>query len=140
MILMAFFQIVLRNFFATGIDWGDSLIRYLVVWVAFIGAAIATREGKHISIDLLSRWLSGISRTGVQALTCFISAGICSLLTIAAVRFIWFEAQMGGRTFLNLPVWVPELIMPITFGLMALRFLVGMFDEIGKIVHRNSGK
>jgi TRAP-type C4-dicarboxylate transport system permease small subunit len=140
MILMAFFQIVLRNFFATGIDWGDSLIRYLVVWVAFIGAAVATREGKHITIDLLSRWLTGSGRTGVQALTCFISAGICSLLTIAAVRFIWFEAQMGGRTFLNLPVWVPELIMPITFGLMALRFLMGMFDGIGKIVHRNGGK
>ena len=39
MILIAFSQILLRNFFDTGISWGDSLVRYLVVWVGFIGAA-----------------------------------------------------------------------------------------------------
>jgi hypothetical protein len=29
-------------------------------------------------------------------------------------------------------VWVPELIMPATFGLMTLRLVMGMFNEIGK--------
>ena len=136
MILMAFSQIVLRNFFATGIDWSDALGRYLVVWVAFIGAAIATREGKHITIDLLSRWLTGAGSTAVQALSCFFSAVICGLLTVAAAKFLWFEAQMGSTAFLALPVWIPELIMPVTFGLMTLRFMAGMFNEIGKRMHR----
>ena len=138
MILMAFSQIVLRNFFATGIDWGDALVRYLVVWVAFIGAAVATREGKHLSIDLLSRWLAGsTARTAVQALSCLFSAVICGLLTIAAARFIWFEAQMGSTAFLNLPVWVPELIMPVTLGLMTLRFVMGMLYKIGELLHEH---
>ena len=140
MILMAFSQIVLRNFFATGIDWGDALVRYLVVWVAFIGAAIATREGKHITIDLLSRWLTGAGSIAIQALACFFSAVICGLLTLAAIRFIWFEAQMGGTAFFTLPVWVPELIMPVTFGLMTLRFTIGMFKEIGKMRHQEKRK
>ena len=136
MILTAFSQIVLRNFFASGIDWGDALVRYLVVWVAFIGAAIATREGKHITIDVLSRWLTGRGSIAVQALACFFSAVICGLLTLAAIKFIWFEAQMGGTAFFMLPVWVPELIMPVAFGLMTLRFVMGMFREIGKILHQ----
>jgi C4-dicarboxylate transporter DctQ subunit len=143
MILTAFSQIVLRNFFSTGIDWGDALVRYLVVWVAFIGAAIATREGKHITIDLLSRWLTGGGSIAIQALACFFSAVICGLLTLAATKFIWFEAQMGGTAFFKLPVWVPELIMPVTFGLMTLRFLMGMFNKIGKLLHehgRNQGE
>ena len=138
MILMAFSQIVLRNFFATGIDWGDALVRYLVVWVAFIGAAVATREGKHITIDLLSRWLTGARSVAIQALSCFFSTVICGLLTVAAARFIWFEAQMGSSTFLNLPVWVPELIMPATFGLMTLRFLMGMFGELGRMINERT--
>jgi TRAP-type C4-dicarboxylate transport system permease small subunit len=128
MILMAFSQVVLRNFFDTGIDWSDALVRYLVVWVTFVGAAIATKEGKHISVDLLSRWLTGTSTMAIQALSNFFSAVICSLLTVAAAKFIWFEAQMGSTAFLNLPVWVPELIMPITFGLMTLRFLMGTIE------------
>ena len=138
MILMAFSQIVLRNFFSSGIDWSDALVRYLVVWVTFVGAAIATREGKHISFDLLSRWLTGTGTLGIQALSNFFSAVICSLLTIAAAKFIWFEAQMGSTAFLNLPAWVPELIMPIAFGLMTLRFLMRTIANIGKIVHKGS--
>lgn len=138
MILTAFSQIVLRNFFSTGIDWGDALVRYLVVWVAFIGAAIATREGKHICIDLLSHWLKGPGSIAVQALSCFFSAVISALLTVAAVKFIWFEAQMGSTTFLNLPVWIPELIMPIAFGLITLRFLMEMINEIGTLLNKNN--
>jgi TRAP-type C4-dicarboxylate transport system permease small subunit len=136
MILTAFSQIVLRNFFSTGIDWGDALVRYLVVWVAFIGAAIATREGKHITIDLLSHWFTGAGSVAIQALICFFSAAICALLSVAAIKFVWFEAQMGSTTFLDLPVWAPELIMPVTFGLMTLRFVMGMFREIGKMVQQ----
>ena len=139
MILMAFSQIVLRNFFDTGIDWSDALVRYLVVWVTFVGAAIATKEGKHITFDLLSRWLTGTGTLAIQALSNFFAAVICSLLTVAAAKFIWFEAQMGSTAFLNLPVWVPELIMPIAFGLMTLRFLMGMINEIGKILHQSGG-
>ena len=139
MILMAFSQIVLRNFFSSGIDWSDALVRYLVVWVTFVGAAIAAREGKHITFDLLSRWLAGTGTMAIQALSNFFSAVICSLLTVAAAKFIWFETQMGSTTFLNLPVWVPELIMPIAFGLMTLRFLMEMFAEIGKMYHQRGG-
>ncbi len=120
MILMAFSQIVLRNFFSTGIAWGDSLVRYLVVWVGFIGAAIAVKEDKHITIDVLSRWITRGGESTIQAISHFSSAVICGLLTWAGIKFIWFEAQMGGTAFFNLPVWVPELIIPITFGLMTL--------------------
>lgn len=127
MILVAFMQIVLRNFFATGVDWGDSLVRYLVVWVGFVGAAIAAKESKHITIDVLSRWLSGTRQRVIQAITHICCAIVCGLLTWAGIKFIWFEAEMGGTVFFKLPVWVPELIIPISFGLMTLRYTLRLF-------------
>lgn len=129
MILLAFSQIVLRNFFATGITWGDSLVRYLVVWVGFVGAAIATKEGKHITIDVLSRWITGAGSSAIQIISHLSSAAICGLLTWAGIKFIWFEAQMGGTAFFKLPVWVPELIIPVTFGLMTLRYTLRLINE-----------
>ncbi len=129
MILLAFWQIVLRNFFATGIDWGDSLVRYLVVWVGFIGAAIATKEGKHISIDVLTRWITGKGSSAIQVISYLSSAVICGLLAWAGIKFIWYEAQMGGTAFFNLPIWIPELIIPITFGLMTLRYTLRLINE-----------
>jgi TRAP-type C4-dicarboxylate transport system permease small subunit len=128
MILMAFSQIVLRNFFDTGIAWGDSLVRYLVVWVGFIGAAIAAKEGKHITIDVLSRWFTGAGGSTIQTISHFSSAAICGLLTWAGIKFIWFEAQMGGTAFLKLPGWVPVLIIPVTFGLMTLRYTLRLIN------------
>ena len=133
MILVAFFQIVLRNFFDTGISWGDSLVRYLVVWVGFIGAAIATKEDKHINIDVVSRWLTGPESNYIRLVSHFFSAVICGLLTLAAIKFIHSEAQMGSTAFFKLPVWVPEIIIPVTFGLMTLRFAVRCLKEFARI-------
>jgi len=122
MILIAFFQIVLRNLFETGLAWGDPLVRNLVLWVSFIGAALATKEGKHINIDVVSRWMSPRGKIVIEAITDLFSSFICTLLTFAALKFIKNEAQMGDTTFLRIPSWIPEIILPLTFGLMALRF------------------
>ena len=134
MILLAFAQIVLRNFFATGIDWADALVRYLVVWVGFIGAALATQENKHITIDVLSRWFTGSGGNVVKVISDFVSAAVCGVLTWAGIKFILFEAQMGGVAFFKLPIWVPELIIPVTFGLMTLRYSLRLLDEIITII------
>ncbi len=133
LMLTAFLQIILRNFFATGISWGDVLIRYLVLWVAFIGAALATREGRHINMEVFSRWVSDRGRVYLNRVSHLCSAGICGLLTYAAIKFIQFEVQMGSTTILGLPIWVPELIIPLTFGLMTFRFGLRFFRSFNPI-------
>jgi TRAP-type C4-dicarboxylate transport system permease small subunit len=138
MILVAFSQIVLRNFFSTGIDWGDSLVRYLVVWVGFVGAAIAAKEGRHITIDVFSRWLTGAGGRAVTAVSQFSSAVICGLLTWAGIKFIGFEAQMGGTAFFKLPAWVPELIIPVAFGLMTLRYTLRLINGFADTTTRST--
>ena len=122
MILIAFSQIVLRNLFETGLAWGDPLVRNLVLWVGFIGAALATKEGQHINIDVVSRWLPPRGKIVVEAIIELFSSFICTLLTFAAVKFIKNEVQMGNIAFWGMPSWIPEIILPVTFGLMALRF------------------
>lgn len=122
MIVVAFLQIVLRNFFSTGLDWGESFLRNLVLWTGFIGATLATKEGKHINIDIVSRWLPSLGKNIVMLLVHLFSFSVCCLLTYAALKFIRNEAQMGNRTLLNIPVWIPEMILPVTFALMTFRF------------------
>jgi TRAP-type C4-dicarboxylate transport system permease small subunit len=45
-------------------------------------------------------------------------------MTWAAVKFVRDDAQIGTRTFLDLPTWVLETIIPATFAIMSLRFLL----------------
>jgi len=138
MILTAFLQIVLRNFFSTGLNWADSLLRNLVLWIGFIGATLATKEGKHINIDVVSRWLPSLGKNIVTLITHLFSFGIGCLLTYAALKFIKNEVQMEKMTFLNIPAWIPEMILPMTFGLMTFRFGLRSFKSLSEMGDMNS--
>ena len=136
MIVIAFLQIILRNLFSTGLTWGDPLVRNLVLWVGFIGAALATREGKHISLDALSRWMPPLGKDLIEFLIHLFSFVICGLLTFAALKFIKNEARMGNVAFLRIPAWIPEIILPIIFGLMSLRFALLSFRSLSKLTKK----
>lgn len=130
LILIAFSQIILRNFFSTGIAWGDALVRSLVLWTGFIGATIAAREGQHISIDVVSRWISPKGKRAVAIIIHAFSFLICCFLTFAALKFIHNEFQMKSVIFLGIPSWVLKTILPVTFSVMAFRYFFHFLKSI----------
>lgn len=79
MIILASIQIVLRNTFDLGFFWGDEALRVLVLWVAMAGAVAASRADRHITIDVLSRFLPARVKHVVKTLTDVFTASICAL-------------------------------------------------------------
>ncbi len=124
MIVLAAGQILLRNFFAYGLSWADPLLRILVLWLALLGAMAATREGRHIHIDLLSRFLPPLAARLARRATDLFAAAACALVAWHGGRFVWFEWQDGSELFSGVPAWSAEIIIPLGFALMALRFLL----------------
>ena len=124
MIVAAFAQIALRNFVGVGLPWSESLVRYLVLWVGFIGASLAAREGRHITIEVIKLRPSAGGRRYLAAVSQLCAVVVCALMTWAAVKFVSDDAEIGTRTFLDLPTWVLETIIPATFAIMSLRFLL----------------
>ncbi len=57
LVVFASAQIVLRNVFSIGLTWSDGLIRLVVLWLALLGALAASREGRHITMGAVTRWL-----------------------------------------------------------------------------------
>ena len=55
LVLLGCMQIVLRNFFHSGVLWADPMMRHLVLWLGCLGAALATTRVRHINIDVFSR-------------------------------------------------------------------------------------
>jgi TRAP-type C4-dicarboxylate transport system permease small subunit len=122
MVSLAAAQILLRNFLDMSIYGADQMLRLLVLWVAFLGAIAASREGKHIRVDAIARWLPGRIKAGVGALTDLFTLGVCLLLAWQALRFMQSARDSGEMAFGSLPVWVAELILPLAFTLIALRY------------------
>lgn len=123
-ILLAVAQIVLRNLFHSGIPWGDNLIRLAVLWLGLIGAMIASREHRHIRIDVLSRFLSATWQRRLLRLTNLVSALVCAIVSGYGSGFVILEMEQGYRLFDVLPIWIAEAIIPFAFAVMGLRYLL----------------
>lgn len=123
-IIFAVAQIFLRNFFHSGIPWGDSLVRILVLWLGLIGAMIASRDHRHIKIDILSRHMTPANQLWLRRFTDSITSIVCFIVAWYSFVFVRIEYQDGMRAFENVPVWVTEAIIPFGFFIIAVRFLL----------------
>jgi TRAP-type transport system small permease protein len=57
MVIMVFGNVVLRYAFNSGITVSEEMSRYCFIWLTYIGAMIAMREGEHLGVDTLVRHL-----------------------------------------------------------------------------------
>ena len=133
MILLSFSQVVLRNFFDTGFLWADPLVRHLLIWAGFLGAAIATHEDKHISIDALSKFFSPKWKAIAQVVTSLFAVIVCYYLAEAALVFLLDEKGAESEVFLSLPTWIVLIILPAGYALIAVHFVVKIIENAMKV-------
>lgn len=117
---LALAQILARNFFSTGLADADTLIRYLVLYILFVGAALAADRDRHISIDVCSTLLSEKAMRALYRPLNALTAIICAIFSDAAIRF-WKDELQFAPDHEHWLVLV-ELIVPIGFLLLTLQF------------------
>ena len=121
---LAAYQVLARNLFDSGLTWGDGFVRTAVLWVTVIGALVASRTDDHIRMDVITRYLPTGALRWVQRLIALFTAAVCLLFAYYAVEFIKFEYEDGTLAFGKVPAWVCELVMPVGFALMGVRYIV----------------
>lgn len=124
MVGIAVAQIVMRNGFDSGFLWADSLLRVLVLWIGMIGALVASRDQRHISIDVAGKYLPARAAKVVALFNALFTAAVCFLLAKYSLEFVKIEYESPSIAFANVPTWVCESVMPATFSLIALRYLI----------------
>ncbi|HPD25171.1 MAG TPA: TRAP transporter small permease subunit [Candidatus Marinimicrobia bacterium] len=129
LVVMAFLQVILRNFFAIGLNVVDELMRNGVLWIAFCGAALTTLRSKHISIDILPRIVKGKARLVLNWILNLTAAAICLCLSWYAWQFLRLEISMNSMIAGVIPAWIIEIILPVGFFLLALTFLLRLVDK-----------
>ena len=115
-------QIVARNLFNSGFAFVDPLDRHLVLYLAFLGAALAVAQDRHIKIDIAVYCLTPGMRARLYRPFCLLSASICTIFFFAALRFFhvaWLAAASDERW-----VMAMAIILPVGYLLLALHFLL----------------
>lgn len=133
MVFIAMLQIVLRNFFDMGLLWGDSLLRAMVLWLGLLGAMIASRNHNHINIDILSRYLPQNIRLISHLITDLFTVSVCVLFVICSIRLLLYDFETKTNAFSVIPIWCIEIILPIGFGIIALRYLASAMYNLSQL-------
>lgn len=129
-LFIAVLQITLRNFFDSGIIWGDSFLSISVLWIGMAGAIFASRDNRHISIDLGIKFLSEKNKLIAQSVVHLFTAFICFIVAWYGINLVILEYEEQTLAFANIPVWLTVAIIPLGFAIMAMRYLISTLQII----------
>lgn len=113
------------------LSWAEELGCYMLVWVSFLGAALATYRGTHIGIDVvydrLPRWAQRLLNILVNgAIVVFMGAIFLSSLKILPV----VHTRISPTLFVSMDI--PYLVLPVAAGIIIFQTLVRMLPESGE--------
>jgi C4-dicarboxylate transporter DctM subunit len=114
--------------FGFAVPAGAEYLKQLVLWLAFLGGLVATRERRHLSLSTAELFPERVQRFG-RLLAAAVAAATVGILTYASVALVLANREEGRELMGGVPVWILELVMPVSLGLMALRFAWGASER-----------
>jgi len=128
-------QVISRYVFGSPSSWTEEMARFLLIWIALLGAAYAFRSGMHLALDVLPRKLEGKSARMLKLFTIFMvvlfSATVLVGGGVSLVSLTWELRQYSA--VLGLPMSLVYVVIPVSGLLICLYALGAIGDEsIGK--------
>ena len=96
-------------------------MQHLTLWVAFLGAALAAREGKLIALATATFIPAGTVRDLTQIFSAFVATAVCTILAVGAIDLVLLDKADGTMVTAGVPVWKAQLVLPVSFMLIAVR-------------------
>lgn len=124
-----FVNIILRYFFNANTTWADEFVRYSMIWIAFIGAAICFRHRIHFGVDLLISSLPERWKMRVQIYINIVCMLFMGLLFYFGSKLVIFSIQTGQITpSLQIGTYLVYMAIPVGAGLSVFHLIVGTIN------------
>jgi tripartite ATP-independent transporter DctM subunit len=121
MALIPVLEIVLRATLGFGIAGAASFTQHFVLIVGMLGAAIAAREGRLISLAALPTLIGGRAAAAARTFAGAVAVMVSALLCAASLQFVLAERSGGNVIAYGIPVWLGQAVLPFAFALIGWR-------------------
>ena len=121
MALLVISELAVRQFGGTGVPGALPVLQHLTLWLGYLGAAYAAREGKLLAIASTGLFPEGRWREAASIFAGAVAAAVSVLLARASAEMVRLDREAGGVVALGIPIWVAELVLPVAFSMLALR-------------------
>jgi tripartite ATP-independent transporter DctM subunit len=123
MMLLPLAEILVRRFLGLGVPGSGPIVQHLTLWVGFLGAALAARDGKLLALATGTFIPAGPARRFADLFSATIAAAITTILAWGAIQLVVFERVSGSVIGAGIPGWIAQLALPVGFGLIAARLV-----------------
>jgi TRAP-type transport system small permease protein len=125
MATLVFVNVVTRYVFNFSIIWAEEVSQYLMIWIAYLGAGLALREGRHVAVEMLQDRLPTILSRRLRMVVGGLALAFLGAVTVLGFQFAIFVWNQETPV-LNISLGIPSLAIPIGTLLFAVH-LVLMF-------------
>jgi len=123
-------QVVARFATETPSSWSEALVRVALIWMAYLGVAVALRAGALVSIDVAHRFTSGALQRTIEA------TSLACVLSFLGVMF-WFGWAMTERVQFQTIAGL-EFSMAYAYAAIPLGALLAMVGAMAHFLDRRS--
>jgi C4-dicarboxylate transporter DctM subunit len=115
-----------------GYGWGKEISMLFTLWVGFFGASICVHEGKHIRLEALERSHPEGAKHVVAATGHVVAALFALFLGYLGTLYLEDQFATGGSlSQTQLPQWTLTIVVPVAFGLTAIRSIASAVSALG---------
>ena len=123
LMLLPLIEIVGRKLFHGGISGAAAFEQHLVLIIGLLGGMFAARDRRLLALSTLTTFLKGRWQAFARVFSSAFAAGITIFLCLAALQLVQSEKSGGAMLAYGIPRWTVQIIMPLGFGVIALRLL-----------------
>lgn len=124
-------EIISRALANTSFAWSEELSRYVLIWITYFGAAAVTRDNGHIRVEILIDRLNPAMRRIVEIIVALLCLVFSTVICVVSLRYVSDSRTLGimsADSYLPVPIWVFQSIIPIGFAFISLRLILNLID------------
>jgi len=124
-------EVLRREVFSYSSIWGEEIVRYTFIYLAWIGAAVAVKERAHIRIDVIMHYLGPRPRALMYIFGDVVMFIVAVIALYWSYESVYVSAKFGSVTdgLRVSRVWF-LMAVPIGFALMILRLVQSFLRDL----------
>jgi len=123
-VALAFYNVIARYIFNSSLTWASELTIYLFLWSTFFGAAYCFKQDAHISISVLLDKVSARTAKSLMLFSHLVTIVFLIAVSYYGYKYLLLDIELDERSIdLDIPMWIPYLVIPIAFAFAAYRVL-----------------
>jgi TRAP-type C4-dicarboxylate transport system permease small subunit len=120
-VVINFVNVVGRYIFGSTFISADEVQIYIMVYIAFLGAAVATWRRIHLRMDVLVQRLPNGIKAVLAAAELVLILVLASLVLYVSSGYVAQMARLDARSQnAGIPMWIPHSALVLGFGLIAV--------------------